>query len=311
MTSHLTTALSRLLSSYVFVMSTALIAGLFFPKELSIFSPFTTLFLQIIFFFTSLKLNVREVLVEIKDVRVLALVNFLKLILFPIVVFFVAEWLFPSMAVPLLLLAAMPGGMTSPLLVEVVGGNQSLALVITITESLLAPFTIPLIMSQLAGAAITVSAFAMFTKLVSVIIVPFFLAQLIRLFWHKHIAHTFFTFKPISIALLALLIAGAVAQQATVILSKLNVETLMSALALFAFILIFFIAGYYLIFWRKAADRLSIAVCTAFINFTLAIYLANEFFADPHILLAAILIIFPWTLFLLPLKRFVERFVHL
>jgi predicted Na+-dependent transporter len=111
----------------------------------------------------------------------------------------------------------MPSGMTSPLLVEVVKGNTGLALVLTLTTALLAPFTIPLIIQTLAGTAVTVSALTMFGKLAIVIILPFALAQLVRHFWRRHLKITFFTFKPISLIFLGLLIAGEIAKQAWVI----------------------------------------------------------------------------------------------
>jgi hypothetical protein len=44
-------------------------------------------------------------------------------------------------------------------------------------------------------------------------------------------------------------------------------------------------------------------------NFTLAIYLAGNFFTDPNVLLSAVLIIFPWALLLLPFKYALQRFL--
>ena len=77
-------------------------------------------------------------------------VTVLKLFLFPAVVFLLAKLFLPELAVPLLLIAAVPTGMTTPLLTEVAGGKVGIALVLTLTTSLLAPFTIPLIVGLFA-----------------------------------------------------------------------------------------------------------------------------------------------------------------
>lgn len=309
MLQRLTNLFLHLAQSYLFIVVLALGAGLLFPKQLIHLAPFTTLFLQIVFFLTSLKLEPKNIFKHAKDWRVLVVANLFMLIVLPVAVFFLANLLVPSLAVALMLLAAMPSGMTSPLLVEVVKGNTGLALVLTLTTALLAPFTIPLVIQVLAGTAVTVSALTMFGKLAFVIILPFGLAQLVRHFWHRHLKVTFFTFKPISLVLLGLLIAGEIAKQAWVITNGFGASLLIQLLILTVFIALLWIAGYAVIFWRPAKDRLTSAVCLTFMNFTLAIYLAGNFFPDPNVLLSAVLIIFPWALLLLPFKYALQRFL--
>lgn len=300
---------NRLVGSYLFVVVLALVVGLLFPQHVSVLTQYTTVFLQIIFFLSSLKLDPKVVLKEGRDVRLIFLANTFKLLVLPAVVYLVAIRFFPTMAVPLLLLAAMPSGMTTPLLVEVVGGKQGLALVLAITSSLIAPLTIPLVIGYFAGTAVTVNAFEMFLKLVYVIVIPFVIAQVVRRFFHRRLSATYFTYKPISIVILGMLIAGAVAKQASVILTRVDVSMLILLFVLFLFVALLLFVGYVMAYWRDCSDRLTVAISTAFMNFSLAIFLANAFFPDPNVLLASVLVIFPWTMMLLPFKHLVRRFV--
>lgn len=295
-----------LLESYIFVVASALVIGLLFADHVSILTRYTTIFLQIIFFLSSLKLDPRNLIKETRDIKTILAANAFMLLILPAVVYLIAAPLLPTLAIPLLLLAAMPSGMTTPLLAEVIGGKQGIALAITITSSLLAPLTIPLVIQVFARTAVSVDAFDMFFKLLAVIVLPFAVAQLVRFFFHRKLQVTYFTFKPISIALLGLLIAGAVAKQAPVILANLNTSMLLKLTLLFVFLTVLFVVGYYVAFWKKHAERVTIAVSVTFLNFTLAIYLASTFFDDPDVVLMSVLVIFPWVLMLLPFKVAVQ-----
>ncbi len=309
MFSKIARLLSYLLESYIFVILAALLAGLFFPSEAAAFAPYATLFLQIIFFLSSLKMDAAEVLREARDTRLVAVFILLKLAILPAAVFIIAGRIAPSLAVPLLLLAAMPSGMTSPLLAEVAGGKQSLAMVLTFATSLLAPFTVPAVIGAFARTAVTVDAFTMLLGLLKVIVVPFAAAQIVRRFWHDRLKITFFTFKPISIALLGLLIAGAVAKQAGVISANHWLRTLTLLAVLFVLGGAMLFASYFLAWRRPCEDRLTVSVCLSFMNFVLAVYLAGSYFKDPAVLLTSVMVIFPWALLLWPFKYVVGRFI--
>ena len=295
-----------LIQSYFFIILISLAAGLLFPLKVVVLAPFATLFLQIIFFLTSLKLDPQAVLKEFRHPKALVIASLFMLLVLPAFVFVVAQALVPSLAIALLLLAAMPTGMTAPLLADVVGGKATTALVLTVMTSLLAPFTIPLVISLFASTAVTVSAGAMVWSLVKVILIPFFLAQCARHFLHTQLQPTYFTFKPISLVLLGLLIAGVVSKQAETILAGVGSSVVFQLLVLTGFIILLLGVGFNIAFWRPVKDRLTIAVSVTFMNFTLAIFLAGAFFNDPTISLATVLIIFPWSLVIVPLRKLVR-----
>ncbi|PIR47737.1 hypothetical protein COV06_01960 [Candidatus Uhrbacteria bacterium CG10_big_fil_rev_8_21_14_0_10_50_16] len=299
----------QLVQSYFFLILLALGAGLLLPDSAIIFAPFATLLLQIIFFLTSLKLNPTEIFRTVRNTKMLIAANVFMLLLLPSVVYLLAQWIVPEFAIALMLLAAMPTGMTAPLLSEVVGGKTDVALVLTLTTSLLAPFTIPFVIGIFASTAVTVSGVTMFWSLVKVIVIPFVLAQGVRSFFQKHIQKMAFTFKPISLLLLGMLIAGVVAKQSHVILTNLDQTLLSLVIALFCFISLLLVAGYFVAYWRPCNDRTAVSICMTFMNFTLAIYLAGLYFSDPNVLLATVLVVFPWAIMLLPFRFVVHKYL--
>lgn len=309
MLQKITNLFIQLVQSYLFLIVLALGVGLLFPGKAIVLAPLATLFLQIIFFLTSLKMDSQKVLRVNSHWRMVLSATVFMLILLPILVFFMAKILVPDFAIALLLLAAMPTGMTVPLLSEVVGTEPETALVLTLTTSLLAPITIPLVIGLFAHTAVTVSFLTMFWSLVKVIVIPFVLAQGVRHIWKRQINATAFTFKPISLILLGLLIAGVVAKQADVILQGFGTTLIMQLAVLFVFVAALLAGGYFVAFWRPCDERVTTSLSVTFMNFTLAIYLAGSFFADPTVLLASVLIIFPWTLLLLPYKYLIRKFV--
>ena len=311
MNKYINNLFSILEKSYLVIVALALAFGLLFPEKAYILTPFSTLFLQIIFFLTSLKIDARKILKDVAgNIYSLIIINVFMLLLLPAVIFFAAQYTIPYLALPLLLLAAMPSGMTTPLLTEVVGGKTSLALVLTLTTSLLAPLTIPLVMVLFAKTTVIVSAATMVWSLTKVILIPFILAQVVRYLGYSRFKYTFFTFKPISIILLGLLIAGAVADQAYVITNNLGAQTLIQLGVLFLFTIVVLAIGYFTLYKKDYKEKITIAVSLAFMNFTLAIYIAINFFNDPVVLLSSVLIIFPWALMLTPFKLFAERFLR-
>lgn len=297
--------LRKLLESYLVVLLAAMSIGLAFPHIGLAVSPLTTIFLQIIFFLSSLKFDVRQMKQGMSQIRPLLFANLYMLILLPAAVYAAARFLAPQFAVALMLLAAMPAGMTSMLLTELVGGSVSYALILTMTTSLLAPVTVPLVVKFLAGASVTMSAVSMFGTLLNIIVAPFLLAQIVRYFAREKIKATFFTFKPISLFLLGLIILSVVSQQADQIIH--NIFTFVPALAALAvFFIILHFAGYYGFPRLGRPERLATVVCLTYMNFTLAIYLAGRFFPDPNILIPVVLSVFPWSVGMVVFKAVVN-----
>ncbi len=302
--------LKVLSESYIFVMAASLVIGLLVPQAKYLIA-WNTFLLQVIFFLSCLKIDLKQMKGTAKDWRFLLLANVLMLVGFPFLTWLVVNPLYPDMGLALFLLAAMPVGMTAPLLVEVAGGKQSIAMVLTVTTSLLAPITIPLLTKLMYGATVAVDAVGMFKQLALVIFVPFILALIVRRLIPSAINKIKPATKPISIFLLGLLIIGAVAKQSVAIiaLSKDWWQMFVAIGALYVFFLVTHLIGYYAFWWKKHDDKNTASISLVYMNFTLAIFLASQFFPKPEILLPLVLSILPWAT-LLPLwKQVSEMFL--
>lgn len=282
-------------------MVAALMIGMFVPAAQHL-TGWNTLFLQVIFFLSAIKLDHRQIETNLKDWKLLILATGTKMILFPLLAWGIALFLSTDLRLSIFLLAAVPVGMTTPLLIELMGGKPSLAIILTIATSLLAPFSIPWLTTMLFGEAIAINAIEMLLRLVVVIFVPFGLAMIFRRVFPK-INHTMsIATKPISQLLLGLLIAGAVANQADQLLN--GGQELWKILLILIGVTIFFILsqliGYTVGWWETFERRNTVSISLTYMNFSLAIYLASQFFPRPGVLLPLVLAIIPWAT-LLPL----------
>jgi predicted Na+-dependent transporter len=282
--------------TYLIAMVIALLVGIFVPQA-KILASLSTLILQIIFFISCLKIDPKSVLEHLKDWRFLALANFVMLIVFPVLVYLAGAYWKSDFAFAIFLLAAMPVGMTVPLLVDIAGGRHSIAVVLTVTTSLLAPFSIPLLTKFLYGADVNVDAGAMFVQLAKVIFLPFLLAMVARAAWAKGVNAVKARTKHLSIVLLGLLIAGAVAKQSHEIASAAAnwPAFLLTIAGLYVFFLALHASGYHVFWWKEREIKQTSSIALTYMNFTLAIFLAGQFFPRPGIILPLVFSIIPWA----------------
>lgn len=278
------------------VLLVALVAGLLLPELLSPLQAWSTLLLQIIFFLTSLRIELKGLWQEVRDVRSIALVTFFMLIGLPLLAYASTFWISEELALALLLLAAMPVGMTTPLLAQLFGLNVPLALVLTLSTSLLLPFTLPLLFNILLPETITIDLSHLFITLLQVILLPLALAQIVRRFLPSVVeGHTRLT-KPLALLSMCLLMAGIAAKYHEELIGHFTFDYLLGLLVLALFFVLVHLMSYWLLWWRSAPDRLTVVLAVVYMNFTLAIFIAQKFFPDPQILLYTILSILPWNI---------------
>ncbi len=302
-------AIRKFTENHFIIVGLALVLGILYGDYFSQYSYLSTIFLAMIFFLSSLKIDLKIVRKYLNDKLMLAVVNIFMLLLLPILVYYITNAIYPPLAIAFLLLAAMPAGMTAPLLAEISGGKQSLALVLTVTTSLLAPITAPFIIKTVAGTSVDVSFWAMFITLATVIYIPFIFAQIVKRFWQSAIDRISISFKPISVILLGLLIMVVIAKQSEPIISgfKNGGDSIIYIIALFIFFFILHILGYFTLFWKSHQSKITICVCLTYMNFTLAIELANKFFTEPNVVIPVVFSVIPWAIMLIPYKYIMRK----
>jgi BASS family bile acid:Na+ symporter len=305
--------LHSVLSSLLFVIVVSVALGIYvgvsYPALDETYPHISLYALAGIFFLSSLKIELRQVVQALSDKTMLFVVVLCMLILFPFLIYYATNALYPTLAVSFLLLASMPSGMTAPFLTELAGGKQSLALVLTVITSLLAPITVPFVMYVAAGHTVSVDVIGMFTLLAQAIFIPFFLAQLIKRYASGIIRKTSWVFKPVSTVLLGVLIMFVIAKRPGEVIDLFQGgESLVYMLGLIVLFTVLHILGYLTVFWRHKKERVTTAVCLTYMNFTLAIVLADTFFAtESYIVVPTVLSVLPWALFFIPFRSFVKR----
>lgn len=292
----------------ILIITVSLIFGIVFARQSLFLAPYTKLFLGSIFFLSALKIDMKEVKKYLHQSNKILLFNLKKLIILPILVYSLTFLVSQELALAFLILAAMPAGMTTPVLSEILGGKQSLSLVLTISSSLLAVFTIPLIVNILASTSLSVGLYDMFYTLATIILIPFALAEIVKYFFDKKLKDDYFIFTPISIILLALINIGIAAKQSGMIISGFKEILVTDFILLFALFVIFHLLGYFLSAWRSTKERITSTISLTYINYVLAIFLASDFFESPRIITMVVLSIIPWVVLLSPFEHILERY---
>ncbi len=273
--------LKRLLTeNQILVILIGIILGLVFPSQLTVLNTYSTQLLILVFFFSSLRLSLGEVVSYARDWRMLVITTLYMLVIMPFALFIPTSFLSQEWSVALLILGAMPTGMTIALMAEFFGGKTSLALVITTVTSLLAPFTIPLVTKIAIGQSVEIDTLGMFWSLSLTIVAPFILAMLVKRAVPKQVEKLDGLWRNLSVAAFGVLITGIVASTqggGGITFTMRDAWMMLISMVLLGAMTW---GGYYIVQWRSSADRMTIALCMLYMNNTLALFVGERFFRD-------------------------------
>ena len=105
---------------------------------------------------------------------------------------------------------------------------------------------------------------------------------------------------------MCLLMAGIAAKYHQELIGSFSWEYFLGLVALTGFFIIVHVLSYWLLWWRNVPDRMTVVLSVVYMNFTLAIYIAQKFFPDPEVLLYTILSIIPWNIGMLLFRKMVR-----
>lgn len=290
----------------------ALFAGLFWSPLFLPLNPWNGLFLQAIMFSTGLRLNLKEFVHEAEDWRTLLLANGMKLIGLAFLVAIPLATFAPEWTLPFVLAAAMPTGLTAPAVVTILGGRTSLAVLISVSTSLLSPFIVPLVLRVMAGQTVAIDTFGMMLNIAWVVIFPLVLAAFAQ--WKigaKRIAKYTDPIRFMNLLAFVLVIASVSASSAAApgAAGHQNGFTAIGTDGLIIVILmtVFWMGVAWLasamLAWRNTLDRVTVAFCLIYMNTTLAVWIADRFFHEYNIA-PKLVSIFIATTIVLPIFKF-------
>jgi BASS family bile acid:Na+ symporter len=298
---------------FSFILMTGLGVGLLFPGLCEALAPFVLYLLMLVIYLGFLKTDYTILKREIRNGKCQLWLSTFSLILLPSLLFLVVKGLErslgtnPAWGIGVLLLFASPGAAIGPTLAYILRGRFERTLCSLILTSMVAPFTLPLMLSFWVGETIEVDLQRMTLFLIQLILLPFIAAQVTR----RYAKPLERSLKPhtasLSVFLLFLVILGAIEGLSEKITSNPQkvVEGIWVASACI------FLA--YVIGWclhppkASLADRSTLAIISSWSNIGLAIVFAKQFFPNSDVLLFVILAEIPWNCSFAPAQMFVRK----
>lgn len=285
----------------------ALLLGIVFPSAFLPIAPYTTPMLMVIFFTSSLRLEMNELIGYAKDWKMLAISNAIMLVLLPMTMWIPLAWFAPEWALAFLIVGAMPTGLTIALVADLFGGKASLAMLVSASTSLLAPLTVPLVLSLLVGQMVAIPVLDLFGSLVLTIVVPFALAAAFKKEFRPFIQKHDLIWRETSLILFALLVAAITAGSIHGEPIALGWNELGIVIVMTAFMGGIAWLAYAVTAWRSPAERITIALCMVYMNNTLALYIGDRFFREQHVVPKLLIILTAVNALLPPIKYAANR----
>lgn len=295
----------------IMIVLLGIVAGLLLPDVFRPISPYGTYMLMLIFFASSLRLNLLELLGYAKDWKMLLLSGGFMLVFLPLAMWLPPQIFAPDWALAFLIMGAMPTGMTIALIADLFGGKTSLALVVTAVTSLLAPLTIPLIFWIAIGRVVPVPILTLFANLFITIVVPFVAATFLQRRAPKAVAKYDAWWRNISVWTFGLLIAAIVGEttgQETIVLTVRDVGLVI--------VMLIYIGGltalaYMMAWWRTNAEKATLALCMVYLNNTLALYIASKYFFSGRLMTQLVILLLVINVLLPPFRWIAAYASHL
>jgi len=285
------------------VIFSSMLTGIVFPKPASIFQPYPLYLMMFLLFLSFLPIELKDVwqLVKNNGKTVLWLACF-KMILLPVLVYFLFLYTAPTYAIGALLLTGVSTGVVAPFISSLVGGNGPLVLVMVVVTSFAVPFTLPLLVKVLLEQEMSISLLQMMRMLLLVVVVPVIIVETLKRLWPKLINSLIKRRYPISLAIFET-INLAIFSKYSAYFYKHPAIILQAALAAFALGAIYLAAGLLFLFRSPVQNQLAAVITIGNVNNVLVLVFAAEFFGPLEPTLAAIYMV-PFFGLILPLRAY-------
>lgn len=262
--------------------------GIGLPEIGRIFAPYPLYFIMFILFLSFLKIDFLQVFHQLrKKTFILFVLCLFKLCLIPAGLFFLARAVWPEYAVPILLLSGISTGVVAPFISGLLHASTPLVLMMVVLSSLLAPFSLPALVSLLAGRTLEIPFAIMVRNLSMVVFLPALAAVLLRSVKPSFVEKLERVQFRVSLVLFACINLGVFARYSAFFVNRPVVvaETVLVAFVLSA---IYYTVGFLVTWGMKREDRLAGAVCFACMNNILVVALSSQFFGPLSPTLAAL-----------------------
>ncbi len=290
----------------VIVVISSMAAAIVFPDIAAYFDALPFYCLMVNLFLSYLSIDLEDVRLALKGhgTQILG-ITLIKLVLLPVLLYFLFYFLAPQYALSALLLTGVSAGVVSPMISNMVRGNSSLVLVVVVVTSLLAPFSLPALVKFIAAKDLAISFPAMLKMLATVIFIPILLVELIRYLMPKLVGPVLKVRYPVSLAMFGVINLGVFHRYASFFRQD-PLVIVMAIIVVFILASVFCAVG--ILFFRKSSleNQLAGAVMMGNINNVLVIVFASQFFGPVEPLVAAMYMI-PFFVLVIPLRYYHHR----
>jgi BASS family bile acid:Na+ symporter len=290
----------------VVVVITSMTAAIVFPDFGSLFQVLPVYCVMANFFLSYLSIELSDVWKALQaHSRQILTFTVLKLVVLPVILFYIFYYIAPAYALSVLLLTGISTGVVAPFISNMVRGNSSLVLVVVVITSVLAPFTLPFLIKIVATRQAEISFFSMLRMLAMVIFVPIIAVEILRRLTPKLLAPLTKMQFPVSLVLFALINLGVFYRYAPFFKKEPGIIMLATAVAL-VLAAIYCVIGIF--FFRKSSlsNQLAGAVMLGNLNNVLVIVFSSEFFGPIEPMVAAMYMI-PFFVIVIPLRYYRHR----
>jgi BASS family bile acid:Na+ symporter len=281
-----------------------IIAGMVFPVCNDLLMSLLKPFLMVMLFLVFLKTDISQIFHKMKNYRFMMFIVLMNMIVIPVLFYFPVKLLDDNLALGILLLAAMPAGVATPALTDLIKGNTALSAGIVIATSLIAPFTVPLLFWVIGINDISVDPRVLFKDLSLIIFVPMILSQAIKHYFPQIIDRTNHLFTSVNVVILAILVYTVMGSQRDIILSN-PVNLIWHTGFLYLVFMLLHLLGFLMGYSQDLEGKIATTIGAAYMNNGLAIVLAAVYF-EPSILFLMVLSELPWNTLLIPFKRVIK-----
>jgi len=270
------------------VVFSAMGMGIGLPEFGRIFAPYPLYCLIILLFFSFLKINFLQAFTEARErAAILSVLCLFKLLIIPILFFFLTRILWPEYAVPVLLLSGISTGVVAPFIAGLLEASTLLVLMMVVVSSLLAPFSLPALVSLFVRQTIEISFLAMVKTLAMVVFLPALAVILLRDLYPSSLEKLEKVQFPVSLFTFACINLGVFAKYSSFFL-KTPVVVGETILVAFGLSIIYHMVGLLVTWGMKREDRLAGAISFAYMNNVLVVVFSSQFFGPLAPTLAAL-----------------------
>lgn len=237
---------------------------------------------MILIFLSCLEIDLSQIWQTLKQPKLLFFELLIVHLASPILIYFLLKpFISPELFLGLILVSTVPVGRSAVFLSNLFGGLPEKALVISSLSNLISPLTLPLITYYFAQSTIKFDVIEMSSSMAIIIVVPFFLALILRHFnpIKKIIPHQ----TNISTVLVAIIVWGIIAPIHNQITSHLYLSLTLTLLSLILMSVNFGL-GYLL--GTNKSEKITYAISATYKNYSLATIIASITF--PGLIMVAL-----------------------